>query len=103
MVACYCNWEVEIIINLIKTPQRADIVATYEVNGDVLIVMIEGLVEMFDFAGFPNGQAKEIIVDILPINPIISASKANGVLNITVIKFYSEEEKPLYEVGVGNV
>lgn len=90
------------MIDLTYTPQRADIKAEYTVNGDVLNVKIGEAAEVFDFTGLPEGRAEEIISDELPINPIISAEKTGDIINITVIRFYSKDEKPLFEVGVDN-
>jgi len=91
------------MINLIETPQRADITAVYEVNEDMLTITIGDDVEIFDFTGLPDGKAEEIVVETLPVNPIVSASKTDGVLDIVAIRFYNEEEKSLYEVGVKDV
>lgn len=86
------------MINLIYTPQRADIKANYEVNSDMLTVTIGDTTETFDFTGLAEGIAEEIIVEILPINPIISVEKTGDIVNVTVIRFYGEEEKSLFEV-----
>ena len=56
------------MINLIETPQRADIKAEYNVNGDVLTVKIGDVEEIFDFTGFEEGITEEIIAEELPIN-----------------------------------
>nr|DAM13543.1 MAG TPA: hypothetical protein [Caudoviricetes sp.] len=86
------------MINLTYTPQRADFKAEYKVEDDVLTVKIGTIEETFDFTGLPKGIAEEIIVEKLPINPIVSVEKANDVIDITVIRFYSKEEKYLFEV-----
>lgn len=86
------------MINLIETPQRADIKAEYNVNGDVLTVKIGDVEEIFDFTGLEEGVAEEIIVEELPVNPIVSAEKIGDVINVTVIRFYGENEKHLFEV-----
>lgn len=87
------------MINLIETPQRADIKAEYEINDDVLTVSIGESVEIFDFTGLAEGIAEEIITEVLPINPIISAEKIGETVNITVIRFYNFGEKELFENG----
>jgi len=86
------------MINLIETPQRADIKAEYIVNGDVLTVKMGDVEEIFDFTGLEEGVAEEIIVEELPINPIVSAEKTGNIVNVTVIRFYGEDEKHLFEV-----
>lgn len=86
------------MINLIETPQRADIKAEYNVNGDVLTVKIGEIEEMFDFTGLEEGVAEEIIAEELPVNPVLTAEKIGDVINVTVIRFYGEDEKHLFEV-----
>lgn len=86
------------MINLIETPQRADIEAMYQVNNDVLTVKIGDKTEIFDFTGLAEGIAEAIIAEVLPINPIISAEKIGDTVNTTVIRFYGEDEKDLFEV-----
>ena len=87
------------MINLIETPQRADFKAEYIINNDILTVRIDNITEIFDFTGLEEGIAEEIIAEILPINPIISAEKIGDTINIKVIRFYTFEEKELFENG----
>ena len=87
------------MIDLIETPQRADIKAEYTVNNDVLTVMIGYIKETFDFTELEEGIAEEIIAETLPVNPIISAEKIGETLNIKVIRFYGEDEKEVFENG----
>lgn len=87
------------MINLIYSPQRADIKAEYIVNDDILTVKIDDKVETFDFTEFEEGIAEEIITEVLPINPIISAEKTGDTVNIKVIRFYTFEEKEMFENG----
>lgn len=87
------------MINLIKTPQRSDFKAEYAINNDILTIKIGGVEETFDFTGFEEGIAEEIITEVLPINPIISAEKIGDTVNIKVIRFYTFEEKELFENG----
>lgn len=79
-------------------PQRGDLyVASYQLENDVLTISLNDVVETFDFSELPDGVAEEIIPDLLPINPIVSVERVDGVLNITVIQFYGESEKSVYE------
>ena len=86
------------MIDLIKTPQRADIKVEYAINNDVLTVNIGEVTETFDFTGLEEGVAEEIVVEILPINPIVKVEKIGDAVNIEVIRFYSADEKGLFEV-----
>ena len=85
------------MIKLIKTPQRADIKALYEIKGDVLTVTMGEAKEVFDFTGFPEGKAESITPEILIINPIIGAEKVGDTVTVTVIEFYGETERASYE------
>lgn len=87
------------MINLIKTPQRADITVEYIIENDILTVTIGELTEIFDFTGLEEGIAGEIIAEELPINPIISAEKIGDAINIQVIRFYGTDEKEVFENG----
>lgn len=87
------------MINLIYTPQRADVKAEYIINNDILTVKMNDKIEIFDFTGLEEGIAEEIITDTLPINPIVSVEKVGNIFNITVIRFYGEDEKEVFENG----
>lgn len=87
------------MINLIKMPQRADTKAEYTTNNDILTVKIGEAEETFDFTDLPDGEAEEVIAELLPINPIVSVKKENGIIDITVIRFYGKDEKELFEVS----
>ncbi|SDL20947.1 hypothetical protein [Natronincola ferrireducens] len=90
------------MISLNHTPQRAEMKAEYVIENDVLTVTIGESTEIFDFTGLSEGIAEEIIVEILPINPIVSAEKTGDVITVTVIRFYDAEEKHLFEAGEVN-
>lgn len=85
------------MIELIKTPQRADIKALYEVKDDVLTITIGEMKEVFDFTGLPEGRAENITTDILNINPVIGAEKTGDIVTVTVIEFYDDKERAAYE------
>ena len=80
------------------TPQRADFKAEYTVENDILTVKIGDVEEIFDFTGLEEGRAEKIIAETLPINPIVMVEKIGTEINITVIRFYSEDEKEMFEV-----
>lgn len=86
------------MINLLETPQRADFKAEYTTDNDILTVTINDVSETFDFTGLGEGIAEEIVVEILAINPIVKVKKVLDTVHITVVRFYNEEEKSLFEV-----
>jgi len=69
----------------------------YTLENDVLVVDIDGILEKFDFSEMPNGRAENIIVELLPINPITHAKREDGELEIEVIYWYTKEEISEYE------
>lgn len=86
------------MINLIETPQRNDFLrAKYTVNDDMLTVKIDNVEEVFDFTELEEGAVEEIIVEKLPVNPIVSIEKIDDGLSVTVIRFYGKDEKKLFE------
>jgi len=85
------------MINLIETPQRAGFKAEYTVNNDILTVKINDVTETFNFTGLAEGKTEEIIIEVLPVNPIVNVEKIGDAVNITVIHFYGENEKELFE------
>lgn len=87
-----------IVIN--EIPIRSDYRISHIINEDILTVTIEGIEEEFDFTGMPDGALEGIEVDFLPLNPILNAIKELGVLTIDLYRFYSFEEKYLFEEGV---
>ena len=85
------------MINLIESPQRADYRAKYTSTGDVLTIKIDDTEEVFDFSGFEDGVAEQIVAEKLPINPIISAEKTGDIISVVIIRFYNKDEKYLFE------
>ena len=87
------------MIKIIETPQRADSKISYTADADILSVTIDDITEEFDFTGLPEGRAEEITPEILTMNPIVSAEKIGDELTITMIRFYGEDEKEVFEIG----
>ncbi len=92
----------EIIIELELIPIRFDKSVDYKIDNDKLIVEIDGIKEEFDFTGFEEGIAEEIEVEYLPINPIIDVKKEGNTVFIKACRFYSFDEKELFEEDVEN-
>ena len=92
----------EIIIELELIPIRFDKSVDYKIDNDKLIVEIDGIKEEFDFTGFEEGIAEEIEVEYLPINPIIDVKKEGNTVSIKACRFYSFDEKELFEEDVEN-
>lgn len=86
-------------MKIIEVPQRSDMVISYEVKGEILEVTIDNTNEAFDFTGLPDGVMEEIETMSLLVNPILSASKVDGVLTVEILRFYGLEEKGVFENG----
>ena len=87
------------MINLIEIPQRADAKVGYEVSNNILTITLDDVKEVVDFTQFGEGIAEEIEMENISLNPIIKAEKIGDIFNIKVLRFYSYEEKELFENG----
>lgn len=106
-------------MKIIYSPQRNDEILQYGFNGEeihVIHMKPTGEVdevgnptydligeETFDFSQMPDGIMEEIETT-LPINPIVSARRENGVLHVVLLNFIgdnaTEEEKFPQEIEV---
>lgn len=86
------------MIELELIPVRFDKSVDYKIDNDKLVVEIDGIKEEFDFTGFKEGIAEEIEVEYLPINPIVDVKKEGNTVFIKACRFYSFDEKELFEV-----
>lgn len=67
----------------------------YEFEGEKVIVTIGSITDTFDFSGLPDGvlemedkeTGEELIKTSLPINPISSAEKVDGVLYLELLNW----------------
>lgn len=77
---------------------------TYEIDGDSEIITINYIdsssgedilhTDVFDFSEFPDGVMESVETNI-PVNPIVSAERVDGVLYVTIskpINDYTPEE-----------
>lgn len=74
------------------SPQISDDKIMYSFKGEVITATIGGITDTFDFSFFPDGELdREAITTTLPINPICTANRVNGVLSIKLLNFISED------------
>lgn len=65
---------------------------TYVFDGEKIEVEFDGVSEIFDFEGFPDGEMDSFLVETaLKYNPIISAKKVDGILSVELLNFISED------------
>ena len=62
----------------------------YEFKGELITATIDGITDVFDFSTMPDGVADQIDT-ILPLNPVLSAKKVNGVLFVELLNFIDED------------
>jgi len=67
-------------------------VVNYEFSGDSITATIEGVSDVFDFTGTPNGKVDTMSVETeLPLNPLIQAERMDGVLFVELMNPIPEE------------
>jgi hypothetical protein len=74
-------------MEVLYSPQRSDNVIVYGFSGDIVSVTLNGQSDIFDFTSMPNGEVKNVTTT-LPVNPIVSAERVEGVLRVTLLYFH---------------
>ena len=85
-------------MKILLSPQVADDVIEYKFKDEKIEVTIGNITDIFDFTGVPDGRlelrnketGEELINTPLPINPILSAKKENGILYLELMNWISE-------------
>lgn len=77
---------------------------TYQFSGDKITATLNGIEDVFDFSGVPQGQVNGI-VSTLAINPVLNAYRdSNNILHVELLNFISydatESERFPVEVSV---
>lgn len=79
------------------SPQVSDKEINFAFDGEKVTVNLNGEFDEFDFTMLPEGAELTEVETTLPINPIISATRKNGVVEVVLLKFIgadaTEEEK----------
>jgi hypothetical protein len=86
------------IVKILYSPQRNDSKINYKFDGEKIVVTICNTTDTFDFSTMKDGKAVvEKIETVLPINPIISAERKDGILSVILLNYIgadaTEEEK----------
>lgn len=87
------------MIKIIETPQYSPFKYEYEIKGDILTLTMNSQSEVLDLTELEEGQAESIELEVLTINPVVSIEKTGEVIEITLIRFYDDDEKELFENG----
>lgn len=87
------------MIKIIESPQYSSFKYTYEIKGNVLTLMMNEETEVLDLTELEDGKAESIELEVLPINPVVAIEKTGEVIEITLIRFYDDDEKDVFENG----
>ena len=87
------------MIKIIEAPQYSSFKYTYEIKGDVLTLTMNEESEVLDLTDLEDGKAESIELEVLPINPVVSIEKTGEIIEVTLIRFYDDDEKELFEHG----
>ena len=84
------------MMRVLFSPQRSDQRIVYSFSGETITATIGEQTDTFDFSQMPDGEMVEVETT-LPVNPIISARRTNGVLEVVLLNFIGpdapEEER----------
>lgn len=77
------------MIKIYFSPQRSDRQIEYSLNGEAVTARIGTVKDTFDFSGLPDGELnmEEPIESTLPVNPIISARRIDGILHLELLNW----------------
>lgn len=87
------------MMKILFSPQVNDKRIIYEFDGEIIRAEIGEHKDAFDFTGVPNGRLQIVdpesgdflLENNLPVNPIISAEKKDGVLYVELLNWISED------------
>ena len=83
------DWVVEVMIKVYFSPQRADNQIEYSFCGETVTARIGEAENTFDFSALPDGELhmEEPIETTLPVCPIISAKRVDGILHLELLNW----------------
>ena len=79
------------MVKVFFSPQRADRQIEYSLNGEAVTAKIGDAEDTFDFSALPDGELNkeddESIETTLPVCPIISAKRVDGILHLELLNW----------------
>ena len=81
-------------MRIYKSPQiRADEKRfEFEFSGEMIVATLDGVSDTFDFTGLPDGEVGYSMIEtVLEYNPILKATKVDGILSVELLNFISED------------
>jgi hypothetical protein len=87
------DWMVEVMIKIYFVPQRSDNQIEYSFCGEAVTAKIGKAENTFDFSTLPDGELniEESIETTLPVCPIISAKRINGILHLELLNWIGKD------------
>ena len=83
------------MIKIYFSPQRSDRQIEYSLNGEAVTARIGTVKDTFDFSGLPDGELDRHedtqIKTILPVNPVISAKRIDGLLYLELLNWIGKD------------
>ena len=64
----------------------------FEFSVEVIVATFDGVTDTFDFTGLPDDEVDYSMIEtILEYNPILKATKVDGILSVELLNFISED------------
>ena len=83
------------MIKVFFSPQRADNQIEYSFCGETITIKIDDKEDAFDFSVLPDGELKRDedsqIITVLPVNPVISAKRVDGILHLELLNWIGKD------------
>jgi len=81
------------MIKVYFSPQRADNQIEYSFCGETVTARIGNVEDVFDFSTLPDGELniEESIETTLPVCPVISAKRINGILHLELLNWIGKD------------
>ena len=76
-------------MKILYSPQRSDDKIEYQFNGEIIIAVINGESDAFDFSNLPNGKLENVETN-LPVNPIVKAERKDGELFVELVYYHGK-------------
>lgn len=63
----------------------------YTFDGERVSATLDGASDVFDFSVLPEGATLTRVTTELPVNPVISAHRTDGVVEVVLLRWYDDE------------
>lgn len=66
----------------------------YDFAGEAITATVDGEADTFDLSPVPEAGGLGRVMTSLPFNPLLSATRLEGVLEVTLVRWYGDGEDP---------